>query len=133
MTHDAKFEWLLAVAIALGVLVLLVGGDYWIAGPVLLVLILCAYPQRYVTTSAGLLVRAGLVRRMIPYQAITFIGPSGEAEGEPAPWLETVRIQYGRHAELLIAPEDPDRFFQDVVRHAPHLRRRGQALTAGWA
>ena len=129
MTHDAKFEWLLGVAIALGVLVLLVGGNYWIAAPVLLVLFMCAYPQRYVTTSAGLVVVRGLVRRMIPYQAITFIGPSGE----PAPWTETVKIQYGRHSELLIAPEDPDRFFQDVARHAPHLKRRGQALTAGWA
>jgi hypothetical protein len=130
MRHDAKFDWWLGGAIALGILVLLVGGDYWIAAPVLLVLFLCAYPQSYVTTPSGLLLRAGIVRRIIPYQAITFIGPSA---GQPAPWFETVRIQYGRNTELLIAPEDPDAFFQDVVRYAPHLRRLGPALMAARA
>lgn len=114
MTHDAKFDWWSMGAIAFGMLVVLAGGDYWIAGPVLLVLALCAYPQSYVTTSAGLLVRAGVMRRMTPYQSITFVEPV-EAD--------TVKLQYGQNS-LLLAPEDPDAFFRDLANRAPHLGHR---------
>jgi len=114
MTHDAKFDWWSVGAIAFGLLVILAGGNYWIAGPVLLVLILCAYPQSYVTTSAGLLVRGGVMRCLIPYRNITFIEPLA---------ADTVKVQYGQNS-LLLAPEDPDAFFRDLVNRAPHLGRR---------
>ena len=114
MTHDAKFDWWSVGAIVFGVLVLLAGGNYWIAGPVLLVLVLCAYPQSYVTTSAGLLVRAGVMRCLIPYQNITFIEPV-EAD--------TVKVQYGRNS-LLLAPEDPEAFFRDLANRVPNLGHR---------
>lgn len=106
MTHIGKIDWWSVAAVAFGVLVILAGGNYWIAGPVLLVLALCAWPQSYITTSAGLLVRAGLVRRMIPYQNITVVEPVA---------ADTVKIQYGRNA-LFLEPEDPDAFFRDLMR-----------------
>ena len=114
MTHIAKIDWWSVAAVAFGVLVILAGGDFWIAAPVLLVLALCAYPQTYVTTSAGLLVRAGIMRRLIPYQNITVVEPV-EADA--------VKVQYGQNA-LFLAPADPDAFFRDLVNRVPHLGRR---------
>jgi hypothetical protein len=58
MTYDAKFDWSLAAVIAAAVAILVVGGNYWVGIPVLAVLMLCAYPQTYETTSTGLVVRA---------------------------------------------------------------------------
>src|SRR5579862_6848660 len=114
MTHTAKFDWWSVAAIAFGVLVILAGGDYWVAGPVLLVLALCAYPQSYVTTSAGLLVRAGVMRRLIPYHNITFVEPVA---------ADAVKVQYGQNS-LFLEPEDPDAFFRDLLNRVPHLGRR---------
>jgi hypothetical protein len=114
MTHDAKFDWWSVGAIAFGVLVVLAGGNYWIAGPVLLVLVLCAYPQSYVTTPAGLEVRAGVMHRMIPYRNITLVEPVA---------ADAVKVQYGQNS-LWLEPEDPDAFFRDLVKRAPHLRCR---------
>jgi len=133
MTHDAKFEWWILAAIGLGLIVILVGGNHWIAGSVLLVLLIRAYPQRYVTTPDGLLIRAGLAHRLIPYRAITYIGEDAEAAAPGALSPETVRIECGPHCQIWLAPEDPSTFFQDMARRAPHLRRYGQALRAGWA
>ena len=106
MIHTGKFDWWSVGAIGFGVLVVLAGCNYWIAGPVLLVLALCAWPQSYVTTSAGLLVRAGLMRRLIPYQNITVVEPAD---------ADTVKVRYGRNS-LVLAPEDPDAFFRDLTR-----------------
>jgi hypothetical protein len=124
MTHQAEFDWWLAVAIALAVIVLLLGVNYWIAGPVLLVLLICAYPQSYKTTREGLLIRGGLWRRSIPYEAITFVGPAA---------ADRVRIQYGLASELRIAPADPRVFLADIARHTPHLIKRGYKLVPAFA
>ena len=132
MTHDAKFEWWILAAIGLGLIVILVGGNHWIAGSVLLVLLIRAYPQRYVTTPDGLLIRAGLAYRLIPYRAITYIGEDAEDAAALPLSAETVKIECGPNCEIWLAPEDPSTFFQDMARHTPHLRRRGQALTAAW-
>jgi len=67
--------WLFA-AILYVVGVLAAGGNRWIGGPVLLVLLLIALPQEYVTAPEALRVRAGLTRWAIPYGAITFVGES---------------------------------------------------------
>jgi len=133
MTHDAKFEWWTVAAIGLGLIVILAGGNHWIAGSVLLVLLIRAYPQRYVTTPDGLLIRAGLAHRLIPYRAITYIGEDFAEAPPVALSAETVRLECGPHCEIWLAPEDPAAFFQDMARRAPHLRRRGQALRAAWA
>ncbi len=124
MIHQAKVDvWLLA-AVLLAFAELLAGAGRWIAGPVLLVLLMCAYPQSYVTLPDGLLVRAGVWRMRVPYGAITFIGP-GPDEG-------SVFVQYGLGSQFRIAPADPGAFFEDVAAHAPHLAGRGQRLVAAW-
>ena len=107
MTHQAKMDWWMAAAIAFAILVLLAGVNYWIAGPVLLVLLICAYPQSYKTTREGLLICGGLWRRRIPYEAITFVGSIAE---------DRVRIQYGLASELRIAPA------LDPLRQGPGRR-----------
>lgn len=124
MTHQAKMDWWMAAAIAFAILVLLAGVNYWIAGPVLLVLLICAYPQSYKTTREGLLIRGGLWRRRIPYEAITFVGSIAE---------DRVRIQYGLASELRIAPADARVFLADMAKHTPHLIKRGYKLVAAFA
>jgi len=119
MTHQAKIDWWMAAAIALAIIALLAGVDYWIAGPVLLVLLICAYPQSYKTTREGLLIRGGLWRRSIPYEAITFVAPISEVR---------VRIQYGLASELRIEPADQRVFLADIAKHTPHLIKRGYKL-----
>ena len=124
MTHQAKMDWWMAAAIAFAILVLLAGVNYWIAGPVLLVLLICAYPQSYKTTGEGLLIRGGLWRRQIPYEAITFVDSIAE---------DRVRIQYGLASELRIAPADARVFLADIAKHTPHLIKRGYKLVAAFA
>jgi len=125
MTHDAKYDWWIVAAIALDLFVLLIGHDFWITIPVLLVLAICAYPQSYVTTASALLVRGGLARRSIPYGAITYAAQA-DSSGK-------VEIQYGLHSQLWIAPADPAAFIRDLAQRAPHLTRRGRRLTAAYA
>lgn len=117
--------WLLA-AILYVTGVLAAGGNRWIGGPVLLVLLLMALPQEYVTAPEALRVRTGLTRWAIPYAAITFVG-----ESSLGPVLgKRVAVRIGRDSELLLAPDDPGKFFADVAAHAPHLLRRNGHLIA---
>ena len=121
--------WLFA-AILYVVGVLAAGGNRWIGGPVLLVLLLIALPQEYVTAPEALRVRAGLTRWAIPYAAITFVGESslGPVLGKRV--AVRIAVPIGRDSEILLAPDDPGAFFADVAAHAPHLRRRGAVLVA---
>jgi hypothetical protein len=121
MTHKAKLDVCLLATIAFGVAVVALGANRWIAGSVLVALMLCAYPQSYVTTADALEVHAGVSRSAIPYSAITFLGPEGAGR---------VRVQYGVGSQLLLAPEDPAAFLSDIAKRAPHLMRRGPRLVA---
>lgn len=123
MTYDAKFDWWLAAVIAAAIALLVVGGNYWVGGPVLAVLMLCAYPQTYETTPAGLVVRAAFVRQVIPYRVMTFVGPAASR----------VRIRYGLKSELLISPADQAKFLADLGAHTPHLCRQGEARVLDYA
>jgi hypothetical protein len=131
MTYDAKFDWRLAFAIAVAVAVLLLGGNYWICGPVLLILMICAYPQSYRTTPQGLLVRLFCMRILIPYNVITFVGP-GRADDRLLS-SAIITIRYGLNSELHIAPARMDAFLTDMARRTPHLIRRGPALVLSFA
>lgn len=93
---------------------------YWAAGVVLGVMLAGAYPQSYETTGGGLLIRAGMTRRLIPYPALTFIGPATEGLG--------VKVKWGYASEVLIAPADPQSFFADLAARAPHLTWHGLNL-----
>ena len=115
--------WLLA-AILYVTAVLAAGGNRWIGGPVLLVLLLMALPQEYVTAPEALRVRAGITRCAIPYGAITFVGESSLGP------VKRIAVRIGRDSEIFLAPDDPGRFFADVAAHAPHLMRRGGHLIA---
>ena len=132
MTYHSKVDVYVVAAIVLAIGVFLLG-DYWIAGPILLVLMLCAYPQSYQTTAAGLVIRTALSKVMIPYHAIRYVGPASE---EPETFVfesDRVRIAYGPGSDILIDPVNRGDFFADIAKHAPHLMKRGQKLTTVFA
>jgi hypothetical protein len=118
MSYSSRLDWCVLTGIALAVVAVLFGANYWVAGPVLFILMLCAYPQTYETTDRVLLVRDALARRQIPYAVIT---SAGMAHG-------SIRIRYGLASELTISPSDPRLFLADMERRARHLVRRGDAL-----
>jgi hypothetical protein len=127
MAHKGRNDLWLTAVFAVTIAAVLAAGNYWIGGPMLLIFALCVYPQTYETTPEGLRIRAGLVRRWIPYDAITFVGPCGGGRNL-ALALDGVSIQYGPHSEVRIAPADAAAFVADVARRAPHLVRRGHNL-----
>jgi hypothetical protein len=132
MTHQSKLDVYILASIVLAVILFLLG-DYWIAGPVLLVLFLCAYPQRYITAPHALVIRAALARHVIPYSAIRFVGPPAEDEPGFGLTADHIRIEYGPAAEVLIEPADRDAFLRDMAARAPHLIQRGRRLIACFA
>jgi hypothetical protein len=124
MSHSSKFDVYLAAAIVLAIVVFLMG-DYWIAGPMLPVLFLAAYPQWYETTREGLVIHTALGRQFIPYRAISSAAPGVGGAG--------VAIRFGCASEIRIRPAKPDVFFADLASRAPHLVKRGERLTAAFA
>ena len=132
MTHRSKVDVYIVAAILLAIVAFLMG-DYWIAGPVLLILFLCAYPQSYETTPDSLVVRTALSRITIPYRLISFVGPVTDDPNELRLAGGCVRIEYGPAGELVISPADCEAFFRDMARRAPHLVKRGQRLFAALA
>jgi len=132
MHHYAKIDWWIAVAVTIGVLIPASQGQYGVAVLPLLILLGCCAPQSYQTTPDGLLIRAGLVRRFIPYRSIRFVGPGSGAYSLGLS-LDQLRILYGRASEICIAPADPARFLADIETHAAHLRRRGRTLVPVFA
>ena len=69
-----------------------------------------------------------MTRRFIPYEAITFVGPSSEGRSSVALSADRIKIEWGLSSELLIAPADPKTFCADLASRAPQLCRRGQDL-----
>jgi hypothetical protein len=127
MSHKSRNDWWLVAAFAMGVSASLGAGLYWIGGPSLVLFVLCVYPHKYETTGEGLLIRATLFRRLIPYGAITQAEPCTGGRSL-ALALNGVAIRYGLGHELRISPADPDAFLADLASHAPHLKRRGHGL-----
>jgi hypothetical protein len=127
MTYKGRNDlWFLA-AFALATAALLFTGKYWIGGPLLLVFTLCALPQTYLLAADGVYIRAGLVRRFIPYNVITFVGPCGGGRNL-AMTLDGVCVRYGLNSEVRIAPADAAGFIADVAHRSPHLEKRGHDL-----
>ena len=128
MRHAAKVDWYIVVAILAGILAPLLSHAYWAGGLVLGILLVAVYPQSYQTTPDGLLIRSGLTRRLVPYQAITFIGPSRSGQSSVALSVDRVKVEWAPSSEVLIAPADPAAFLADVAARAPHLAIRGRNL-----
>jgi hypothetical protein len=112
MTHKAKIDWWIAAALALGVFAPLAGGELWITIPLFLAVGICGYPQYYQTAEEGLVIRAGLLRRVIPYNAITFVGPGDEG---------SLSVRYGTNAGVRISPANSHAFLEDMATRATHL------------
>jgi len=85
---------------------------YWIAGPLLLTLLLCAYPQSYELAEIELIVNDALTRRRIPYRAIA----AAERDGR------RVRIRYGLGSEIVLAPVDVSAFLEALAPRLPRDR-----------
>ena len=118
MTHKSKNDRCVWAGIALAAAALFLHVGYWIAGPVLLILLLCAYPQWYETSARELVIHDSLTRRRIPYEAITAVRRSGDR----------ARICYGAASAIVIAPADPRAFVRELARFTPQLTRRGEDL-----
>jgi hypothetical protein len=132
MTYKGRNDlWLIAI-FAIGTATLFLAGKYWIGGPLLLLLTLCALPQTYLLAADGVYIHAGLVRRFIPYNVITFVGPCGGATSL-ALTLDGVRLRYGLNSEIRIAPSDAGAFIEDVANRSPHLTKKGQDLVLSLA
>jgi len=133
MTYKAKIDWWIAAALALGIIAPLAFGNLWITMPLFLGVGICGYPQHYRTSGTGLEISSGLIRRTIPYQAITFVGPSEEGGFGFGLWPGRVSIRCGTNAGVLISPEDSRALIADIAARAPHLTRRGQDLVLAFA
>ncbi|MBZ5582589.1 MAG: PH domain-containing protein [Acidobacteriia bacterium] len=131
MTHKAKIDWWIAAALILGVVAPFAGDHLWITIPLFLAVGICGYPQYYQTRDAGLVIQAGLIRRFIPYEAITFIGPTCEGGFSLAFSPDHVTIRCGSGSALL-APADCAAFMADMARRMPQLTWRGQDLVRAY-
>jgi hypothetical protein len=114
MTYESKLDRTTVFAIVVTIALLVAGANYWIAGPVLLVLFLAAYPPTYELTKRGLAVRGALGRRVIPYESISRLSVTRRG----------VKIEYDLASELVAATEDPNAFFAELSARTPHLMRR---------
>jgi hypothetical protein len=112
MTHKSKPDWCVFAGIALAAAALFLHVEGWIAGPVLLILLLCAYPQSYELAAEELVIHDSLTRRRIPYHEIR--GVRAEERG--------VRIRYGLGADVVIAPADAQSFVDAIAARTPRDR-----------
>ena len=127
MTYKNRNDRWLVAAFFLSVSASLGAGLYWVGVPMLVLFVLCVYPQKYQTTDRGLLIRATLFRRLIPYGVITQAEPCTGGKSL-ALALDGIAIRYGLGSELRISPADPDAFLADLAARAPHLKRDGRGL-----
>jgi len=112
MTHKSKPDWCVFAGIAIAATALLMHVAFWIAAPVLLILLLCAYPQSYELAARELVIHDSLTRRRIPYQQIRAARTEGDA----------VRIRYGLGSEIVIAPAQPRAFLEALAPRTPKDR-----------
>jgi hypothetical protein len=112
MTHHSRPDKCVYAGIVAAATALFLHVGYWIAGPVLLILMLCAYPQSYELGETELIVHDSLTRRRIPYRAMA----SAESEGR------RIRIRYGLGSEIVVAPTDAPAFLAALTPRLPRDR-----------
>jgi hypothetical protein len=84
------------------------------------------FPVYYRLESTRLVVRFGLIRQRIPYDAITSVRPTRSPLSSPALSLRRLRIAYARSA-VMISPVRRDEFLASLASRAG-LLRDGEAL-----
>lgn len=139
MKYKSKIDWWIGASILAGMVVPFVAAATfhlpWLyvagVGAIVLVFGFC-YPQSYETTTAALVIRAGLSKRTIPYSEITAVRPSSDSRSSLAMSLDRVQIQCGASGDLLISPEDKLAFMADVAARAPQLSRHGHELVVSF-
>ena len=89
--------------------------------PWVIVFGLC-YPQSYETRPEGLLMRAGLCSRLIPYESMISAAPSNDARSSMALSLDRVRIEYGDSRVVFLSPVEKAAFLADLAQRAPQIR-----------
>jgi hypothetical protein len=102
-----------------------------LAGPAIVVVL--AYPVRYILTGDTLVVHSGIVLRWrVPISGIEAVEPSRTMLASPAWSLDRTRITYrdgsAGKQELVIAPQSREAFYAAVLERAPGLRRDGRGL-----
>jgi hypothetical protein len=124
MAHKSRIDWCILASIALTIGATVLRATLWVAAPVLLILLLCAYPQTYQTTDQGLVVRDALTSRLIPYEQITSVTSNDPGVFRP----KRLRLEYGSGSNLTLAPADRDAVLADLAARAPQLAWRGDRL-----
>jgi hypothetical protein len=125
MRYGAKIDWWIAVGLLGGIGAPLLGRAYWVSGLILLACLAFLLPQSYETTGEGLLIRAGLYRKLIPYASIAAIGPCSDTGSSLALSMDRLKISYGSGKEFYIAPADQEAFMRDIAMRTPQLVKRG--------
>jgi hypothetical protein len=86
------------------------------------------FPLYYRLEASALLVRFGLVRQRIPYDAITAVRPTHNPLSSPALSLRRLRVDY-RRSFVMISPVRRDEFLDALAQRAG-LVREGDKLRA---
>jgi Bacterial PH domain len=136
MRYEAKVDWWIGAALAVGMAIPLVVAlalkNPWLCAisvaDAILVFGFC-WPQSYETAPDALVVSAGLTTRRRPYAGIVAVRPSTDSRSALALSLDRVLVE-STSGDLLIAPRDQAAFFADVAAHCPQLSRRGMELVA---
>jgi membrane protein YdbS with pleckstrin-like domain len=127
MQYKAKMDWTVKISMLVGVVTpeliaytmhwpWMSLGSFFAAALVFGI----SYPQRYQTRPDALIIKSGLTTRLITYDRIKGVKPSNDGR---------LSIDYGI-GNLLIAPEEPQKFTDDLARHTPQLQRKGTELVS---
>jgi hypothetical protein len=128
--YKAKIDWWIAAFIIVAIIVPWFTRAQWTSGAIVALMVIFGYPQWFETRETGLLIRAGLTRRTIPYAKIRAAGAVDEGRSGIALSVNRVRITYNFSTQLLIAPVDRVAFLADLAARCPHLSQRGTELVS---
>ena len=138
MTYKGKVDWWIGLSLLAGiglpvVSVLRMNDKWLLAMPAAftLFILIALYPQKYETSTEGLIVRAGLTKRVIPWQGNALVSATSDSGSSLALSLDRVLIEHAG-GRIRIAPDDQVRFFDDVASHCPQLSRRGMDLVVAF-
>ena len=131
MTYKRKENWRLLVLPLAGIgwnMVRAIQEHHYVllAGPpvIALLVVIFAWPQNYTTAGDALYIRAGLQKRVIPWSEIISVQSNPDVFSRDRIVIGTT----SRSRPVVVAPDDPVRFFDDAAAHCPQLAKRGMDL-----